>query len=104
MGDGLLAYFGWPRAHEDHGERAVPAGLALIEAAPEAPARGPHWVCAGGKAGFAVQRHACGESQGTGIFGRLCFCDGCLVPERRARKGMLSLGLHFVACVSLTAS
>ncbi|HEX2888006.1 AAA family ATPase [Vineibacter terrae] len=32
MGDGLLAYFGWPRAHEDDPERAVRAGLALVEA------------------------------------------------------------------------
>jgi class 3 adenylate cyclase len=29
MGDGVLAYFGWPRAHEDEAERAVRAGLAL---------------------------------------------------------------------------
>ena len=28
MGDGVLAYFGWPRAHEDEAERAVRAGLA----------------------------------------------------------------------------
>jgi hypothetical protein len=28
MGDGILAYFGWPRAHEDAAERAVRAGLA----------------------------------------------------------------------------
>ena len=32
MGDGVLAYFGWPRAHEDDAERAVRAGLALVEA------------------------------------------------------------------------
>jgi class 3 adenylate cyclase len=32
MGDGVLAYFGWPVAHEDEAERAVRAGLALIEA------------------------------------------------------------------------
>jgi class 3 adenylate cyclase len=31
MGDGVLAYFGWPQAHEDEAERAVRAGLALIE-------------------------------------------------------------------------
>ncbi|NIP88750.1 MAG: AAA family ATPase, partial [Gammaproteobacteria bacterium] len=29
MGDGMLAYFGWPRAHEDDAERAVRAGLEL---------------------------------------------------------------------------
>jgi class 3 adenylate cyclase len=28
MGDGILAYFGFPRAHEDDAERAVRAGLA----------------------------------------------------------------------------
>ena len=28
MGDGVLAYFGYPRAHEDDAERAVRAGLA----------------------------------------------------------------------------
>ena len=27
MGDGVLAYFGWPRAHEDDAERAVRASL-----------------------------------------------------------------------------
>ena len=32
MGDGVLAYFGWPRAHEDEAERAVRAGLAIAEA------------------------------------------------------------------------
>jgi hypothetical protein len=30
MGDGVLAYFGYPRAHEDDAERAVRAGLALV--------------------------------------------------------------------------
>ena len=32
MGDGVLAYFGWPQAHEDDAERAVRAGLAVVEA------------------------------------------------------------------------
>src|SRR5262245_23643137 len=32
MGDGVLVYFGYPRAHEDDAERAVRAGLALIDA------------------------------------------------------------------------
>ena len=32
MGDGVLIYFGYPRAHEDDAERAVRAALAVIEA------------------------------------------------------------------------
>jgi class 3 adenylate cyclase/predicted ATPase len=34
MGDGVLAYFGWPKAHEDAAERAVRAGLAVAAAVP----------------------------------------------------------------------
>src|SRR3984893_11603531 len=30
MGDGVLAYFGFPRAHEDDAERAVRAGLEIV--------------------------------------------------------------------------
>src|SRR5262249_45340616 len=30
MGDGILAYFGYPRTHEDNAERAVRAGLTLV--------------------------------------------------------------------------
>ena len=30
LGDGLLASFGWPQAHEDTAQRAVHAGLALV--------------------------------------------------------------------------
>ena len=32
MGDGVLAYFGYPKAHEDDAQRAILAGLALVEA------------------------------------------------------------------------
>ena len=32
LGDGVLAYFGYPRAHEDDAERAVRAGLAILDA------------------------------------------------------------------------
>ncbi|WP_331376049.1 AAA family ATPase [Sinorhizobium chiapasense] len=32
MGDGVLAYFGWPTAHEDDAERAVRAGLEAVSA------------------------------------------------------------------------
>jgi class 3 adenylate cyclase len=44
MGDGVLAYFGYPRADEDDAERAVRAGLALVDAA-TAPGRPPARAC-----------------------------------------------------------
>jgi class 3 adenylate cyclase len=41
MGDGVLAYFGWPRAHEDDAARAINAGLGVVEAVEGlAPANG----------------------------------------------------------------
>jgi class 3 adenylate cyclase len=35
MGDGVLAYFGYPQAHEHDAERAVRAGLNVVEAVPK---------------------------------------------------------------------
>jgi class 3 adenylate cyclase len=32
MGDGILTYFGWPRGDEDAAERAINAGLGIVEA------------------------------------------------------------------------
>ena len=32
LGDGLLVYFGYPQAHEDDAQRAVRAGLGILEA------------------------------------------------------------------------
>jgi class 3 adenylate cyclase/tetratricopeptide (TPR) repeat protein len=37
MGDGVLAYFGYPQADEHDAERAVRAGLGLVEAVPKLP-------------------------------------------------------------------
>ncbi len=52
MGDGVLTYFGWPRAHEDDAERAVRAGLQLVEAVGrlsggDAPLRGRVGIATG---------------------------------------------------------
>lgn len=35
MGDGVLVYFGYPQAHEHDAERAVQAGLSLVDAVPK---------------------------------------------------------------------
>jgi class 3 adenylate cyclase len=32
LGDGLLVYFGYPQAHEDDAQRAVRAGLGILDA------------------------------------------------------------------------
>jgi len=39
LGDGLLVYFGYPRAHEDDAQRAVRAGLGMIDAVGQLNAR-----------------------------------------------------------------
>jgi class 3 adenylate cyclase len=35
LGDGVMAYFGWPEAHDNDGERAARAGLAILETVPK---------------------------------------------------------------------
>ena len=32
LGDGVMAYFGWPEAHDNEAERAARAGLAIVDA------------------------------------------------------------------------
>jgi class 3 adenylate cyclase len=41
MGDGVLVYFGYPQAHEDDAERAVRAGLQLLDAVAALKTRAP---------------------------------------------------------------
>jgi predicted ATPase/class 3 adenylate cyclase len=52
MGDGVLAYFGWPRAHEDEAERAVRAGLAIAAAVPQL--EGPEDATLAARVGIAT--------------------------------------------------
>src|SRR5689334_16963708 len=64
MGDGVLAYFGWPRAHEDEAERAVRAGLAITAAVARLRAPdGEPLVC---RVGIATGRVMVGELIGRG--------------------------------------
>ncbi len=54
MGDGVLIYFGYPAAHEDDAERAVRAGLALVDAVATLPAPEPLQVRVGAATGMVV--------------------------------------------------
>src|SRR6516165_9070382 len=54
MGDGVLIYFGYPEAHEDDAERAVRAGLAIIDAIGKLAAPEPLTVRLGIASGLVV--------------------------------------------------
>src|SRR6516225_8092616 len=54
MGDGILAYFGFPRAHEDDAERAVRAGLDIVAAVGRLRAPEPLKVRVGVATGLVV--------------------------------------------------
>jgi hypothetical protein len=45
MGDGALAHFGYPLAHEDDAEQAVRAGLALVDDVPHLQTGGDACLC-----------------------------------------------------------
>src|SRR5208337_61801 len=73
MGDGVLAYFGYPQAHEHDAERAVRAGLGLVEAVPKltTTAGAPLQVRVGIATGLVVvgDLTGSGEAQERGIVG-----------------------------------
>ena len=73
MGDGVLAYFGYPQAHEHDAEHAVRAGLAIVEAAPklETLAGAPLHVRVGIATGIVVVGDllGSGEAQERGVVG-----------------------------------
>jgi class 3 adenylate cyclase/predicted ATPase len=71
MGDGVLIYFGYPQAHEDDAERAVRAGLAVIAAVGQLPARQDLNVRLGVATGLAVVGDLIGEgaAQERGVVG-----------------------------------
>ena len=73
MGDGVLAYFGYPQAHEHDAERAVQAGLAIVEEAPKlvTVAGSPLHVRVGIATGLVVVGDliGSGEAQERGVVG-----------------------------------
>src|SRR5262245_16608378 len=54
LGDGLMVYFGWPRAHEDDAVRAVRAGLEITEAVSNLNASAPMRTRVGIHTGLVV--------------------------------------------------
>ena len=67
LGDGVLAYFGWPLAYEDHAERAIRAGLAAIAGVEglKTPAGAPLQS----RVGIASGRVVVGDLAGGGVLG-----------------------------------
>ena len=68
LGDGVLAYFGWPRAQEDDPERAVRVGLAAVDAV--ARLRAPDGGMLAARAGIATGPVVVGEVLGEGTEAR----------------------------------
>ena len=71
MGDGVLIYFGYPRAHEDDAEQAVLAGLELIAVLATLKTRAPLQTRVGIATGIVVVGDliGSGEAQERGIVG-----------------------------------
>ncbi|MGA7682668.1 MAG: adenylate/guanylate cyclase domain-containing protein, partial [Pseudolabrys sp.] len=64
LGDGVLIYFGYPKAHEDDAERAVRAGLALVDSVSGLAAAGGERLSA--HVGIATGLVVIGELVGVG--------------------------------------
>ncbi len=69
VGDGVLVYFGYPRAHEDDAERAVRAGLELITAVAGLKTCAPQQVRVGIATGLVVVGHLTGDPEEHGMVG-----------------------------------
>ena len=64
MGDGVLAYFGYPQAHEDDAEQAVQAGLTVVEEVRKI--QGPDGVASQARVGIATGTVIVGDLLGAG--------------------------------------
>jgi class 3 adenylate cyclase/predicted ATPase len=113
MGDGVLVYFGWPLAHEDEAERAVRAGLAIVDALAEleTPTKEPLAVRIGiatglvmvGElidAGMAPERTVLGETPNLAARLQALAAPGGVVISQATRRlvgglfELIELGLH----------
>ena len=67
LGDGILAYFGWPNAHEDDAERAILASRAILQAIERICEPGA--AALAGRAGIATGEVVIEDGTGRGISG-----------------------------------
>ena len=67
VGDGILTYFGWPKAHEEDAERALRAALEIIQAVNSAASAEPLSV----RIGIATGSVVVGEPAGMGAESKL---------------------------------
>ena len=96
MGDGVLAYFGYPRAHEDDAERAVRAGLEIEAAVSSLETRGTERLAVriGIATGLVVVGDLVGEgsAQEQAVVGETPNLAARLqAPERRAHPFLYTL-------------
>ena len=107
MGDGVLAYFGYPQAHEHDAERAVQAGLAIVEAAPKlvTAAGSPLHVRVGIATGLVVVGDliGSGEAQERGVVGETPNLAARLQGDRGTGHGRHRRGHAQAARQSLRA-
>jgi class 3 adenylate cyclase/predicted ATPase len=92
MGDGVLIYFGYPEAHEDDAERAVRAGLAVIDAIGRLATQEPLNVRIGIASGLVVVGDliGAGAAQERGVVGE--------TPNLAARlQGLAAPGTLIIA-------
>jgi class 3 adenylate cyclase/tetratricopeptide (TPR) repeat protein len=97
MGDGVLVYFGYPEAHEDDAERAVRAGLAVIDVVGRLAAAEPLNVRLGLASGLVVvgdligagaaqEREVVGETPNLAARLQTLAEPGTLVISERTRR------------------
>ena len=102
FGDGVLVYFGYPEAHEDDAERAVRAGLAVIEGVGRLAAPEPLNVRLGAASGLVVvgdligagaaqERGAVGEMPNLAARLQALAAPGTLVIAESTRRQIGSL-------------
>ena len=89
LGDGLLVFFGYPHAHEDDAQRAVRAGLGIVEAV--ALWRAAMWGVSPRvtrsrrlSSGSSATTNVCTPPRFTGSKANCCY--GRLSPTRRKRS------------------